>query len=461
MRHRSLLALAIFSVGVLAACSDASPPAPTAALAPVARRTAPACDASGVRSSLAQLLLTGDAKSEAIPGFNRAEQQQRKGYETAARREYFGVIDVVLREFSANRLREPKGRPAPSKARAVEELLLDIFACADEVPPPGLGDALETTSGPDQAVCLSASGLPLDCTLPNRDVTVVAEAGFFIAPAVMTIKPGNSDPFGNFAGRWSPVWKITVLPLSSQANYPQYPASGPPAALTPYRAAVAACVVDRSGVEHPSRSLLRVAQAAETGPVFLLPAALLFDGTDLNAALDCTEGSTDVAVLRSSPFGSSRLALAGWGAVRDAGRALGDALSPRPLYAFDGGLGGVTHSFESQFAIVEPGISLYAFAQQQVPPSTGAPIVATGATLQIPDGSTFDLFVSTSASSLVPAAGCTWSYHAPSLPTGSHSATLTGSSVYADFQGDTHVRATCDDGVVDLQITVTPPPVSG
>ena len=351
MRHRSLLVLAVSTAGVLAACSDAAPPAPTSLPTALARRSAVACDPGLIRSSLASLLRTGEAKSQAIPGFNEGEKRKRRGDLPAARQSYHGVINVVLEEYAADRLREPKNRG--SMQSAVVDLVTSLYACGSETPPDGLFDAIGElgNAGPDEAICVASGGESLDCTLPNEDVTVQTDAAFLKAPAFIRIRPGG-HPIPGFPDAWSPLWDVSVTPLDAQVNYPQY-GSGPhptPAAF----AAVAVCVADRNGVPHPPLGTLRVAQGPDVGGGFLLPAVLIFQGTDMVGRLDCTEGSTDVAALHTSPFGASSFAVAGWRAVLTARDAIGDALSPRNLYAFDGGLGGVSTSFESTIAVVNP-----------------------------------------------------------------------------------------------------------
>jgi hypothetical protein len=366
MHCRLLAVIALTGATALAACADDAAPGPTQVVGPPRLQIVTTCDPAAVRATMATLFTEGAAKVFAIPTFNEAQTKQRAGDATGALSLYYAVINHVLGEYAANRAVTPKRYE--STQDAVEFVVSSLYACAGQPVPMELQDAIEAVSGgtDDATVCAAGSGFPVDCTLPNKDATVLAEPGFLDEPALIVIDLDGTDPFTGFHERWSPAWRIRVLPLTAQANYPYYGTGGayPNAPATAFRAVVGLCVVDRAGesgpIPHPGLEGLVVAQKVASpstlSPIELVPATTI-NGVSIDDRLDCTEGTTNTAALTANPFGSSRFAIAGWRALRGVGSTIGSVLAPRPLYAaafFDGGIGGETISFESWYAAVEP-----------------------------------------------------------------------------------------------------------
>jgi hypothetical protein len=461
--HRRPLAVGLAAAMLLAACGDDAP-APTQALAP-RFQVAASCNPAAVRAALASVLENGRAKSGAIPAFNRAEQTKRQSGPAAARPEYYAIIDFVLGEHAAGRIDEPRNFADASDA--VEFVVSSLYRCAGDAPPADLGGVLDDIEdgGGSTIACAGGAGLPTDCTLPNGDVTVLAEPGFLTGPALVVIEldPAN-DPFTPVYGeRWSPVWRIRVLPITAQANYPQHTGpAGPVVAL----AAVGLCVVDQPGgsgsLEHPSLDELQVSQGAAGNviPPFLLERIAALNGVVIDDRLECAEGSTDVGLLPTSPFGASRLAVAGWRALRDAGSAVGGLLAPKPLYAaafFDGGIGGKVTSFESWYAAVPPTTAPEVSSVSLRRESTTGPDV-TGAAVFLAPGEPETVVAIPRDGAGAPIAGVTCTFGVPVeetpvltlAPAGPNAVTATWASA-----GGTVLTATCGAASAFTQIVTS------
>ncbi len=449
----------LVAASVLTACTGDEPPVVPTGLQAPSLSLATTCNPAGVRATLATLHTEGGAKAFSIPTFNQARSLDPAT--TEARRLYYAVINYVLGEYAANRLATP-ARYASTQA-GVDFVIGSLYACAGIIPPAGLQDVIDDLGdhvAPNRTACVGDNGLPLQCRLPNGDVVMVAEPGFFIAPAVIIIEPGADPRFDATypGGRWSPVWRIHVEPLTAQANYPTY-TGGPVITSTHPRAAVALCVVDRAQTPHPAVLGLQVAQALETDlqfPPFLLDQVFTFNGVNLIAQLDCTPGTTDLALRRTSPFGSSLLAVQSWNALRSFGSLLGDALTPQPLYAFDGGMGGVVESFESFFAVVDPSSESFdgldvrnaqgqSIVQNPTIVQSGGSFVATAVPLTY-SGESFNAIQDTNAFSCVwtPAAGLSVTPTASTLQ-----ATITVTSTQTAYSGS--VGVVCTRGTTSQQ----------
>ena len=459
--HRRLLAVVVVTaVALLAACGDAAAPAPTQAIAP-RLQVAMTCNAAAVRSALAGTLGEGRAKSVAIPTFNRAEQAKHKGRATA-RPIYYAVIDLVLGEHAAGRT-DASTKFADAND-AVEFVVSSLYLCAGDAAPAQLGDVIAGIEGDggSSVACAGGAGLPTDCTLPNGDVTVIAEPGFLTEPALVVIEldPAN-DPFTPAYGqRWSPVWRIRVLPITAQANYPQYTGpAGPISAL----AAVGLCVVDQPGasgpLEHPPLDELQVSQGAAGNaiPPFLLDHLASLNGVTIADRLDCAAGSTDVGAITTSPFGASRLAAAGWRALRGAGTAVGSLLAPAPLHAavrFDGGIGGKVLSFESWYSAVRP--ATVSSVELRLGGTTGA--VVSDASVFVAEGAPETIVAVPRDGNGAPVAGVACIFSVP--PAGAPIVTLTPAGANAvtvarASPGGTPLTATCGTVSTLTQVVTT------
>lgn len=463
MRPRLRSAFLLAAAALLAACGGDDRSGVAQIIAPNLQ-IATSCDPAGIRSTLAKVLVDGPAKGAAISSFNVGEQARGAGNTLLAQQSYASSLQVVLAEYVANRTTSPK--KYASTQDAVDYLISSILLCGGTVLPELttiVGDIGASDAG-DQTICAFAPGMPIDCRLPNVDVIVQAGPGFFTGLGVLSIQPVQTDPFATAypGARWSPVWRIQVLPITAQANYPYYFGgaylNGPP--NTTERATVAVCAADRQGedgnIAHPPFSQLVVSQAVELppNPILELPA-----DPAVAALLNCVEGSTNYASARTSPFGSSRVAVAGWSALQSAGSALGSAFLPQPAHAasffFDGGIGGKVTSFESWFAVVAPQpLALYSRPLLQTNQVLFTEIPGNGLVGYVGDP-TYELAASTSDNELVPATSCSFTSANPNVAT----VTTSGPQTLLTFAniGTTTVTATCAEGTGSATVTVNPP----
>lgn len=444
MHRRSVVPLAAL-VLIAAACSDRAPLSPGEPLARTAAVAAATCDAPGVRLGIATTLTDRTDRTGAISLFNEGWVRELRGDHATARSRYYSVLNVVLGARSSGDTREPPNAGSRQAVNGVDGLARALYRCAGDAPPPNLGDILSTppTDDGDHTVCTGAGDVSTTCVTPNQRLAVVAEPGFLSAPALFVLEPAPSyiDPAfeGAYGTQWSRAWSARVLPITAQTNYPTAAPGSTVAAV------VAVCVVDRliggQVLAHPSRGLLQVAtrpESAPTAPPQLLPVQSLLNGQDVTALLDCEQ-----------PGGPTASRDGALGAFYAAARRL---IAPRPLLAFDGGIGGRTGSFLSYFAAVrQPTTSLFVFSAAPSSSTTVSPTPVAGGLLTLPAGTMRQLFVSTTSATFTPATGCSWGYRPPD---GAGAALLIGDAVLAAHAGTTWLRASCGPGIVDVRVVV-------
>ncbi len=162
----------------------------------------------------------------------------------------------------------------------------------------------------------------------------------------------------------------------------------------------------------------------------------IIDGQDVTAIIECAHAGGPIA----SRSLMDRFLVTAEG-----------LLTPRPLYAFDGGIGGRAMVFLSYFAAVQPPTQLFVFS---APMSSGGSIPRTpvvDGTLNLAAGTMVQLLVSNTSGSYAPAAGCTWGYRPPD---GAGAARLFSNALLAQHAGTSWLRGTCDAGTVDLKVIV-------
>lgn len=443
MNRRTVVPL-VALVLVATACSDRAPVSPGVPSSRSAAVMAATCDAAGVRLGLAATLVDRTTRSRATALFDDGWARDRRGDHPAARTRYYEVLNIVLGESSAGRTREPASLGSRQATNGVDGLTRAIYACAGDAPPANLGEILATPPSPndgDHTLCTGAGDVPTVCVIPNQRLAVVAEPGFLTAPALFVLEPAATytDPAfeGSYGTQWSRTWRARVLPITAQANYPTTPPGSTVAAV------IAVCVADRliggQVVAHPSRGLLQVAARAEATPADppqLLPVQSLVNGQDVTALLDCAQPGGPTA---------SRGAL---DAFHAAARRL---LAPRPLLAFDGGIGGRVSAFRSYYAAVRPPMARFVFSAAPSSSGTVSPSPVTGGQLTLSAGTMAQLFVSNTSTTYTPATGCTWGYRPPD---GAGAALLIGDAVLALRTGTTWLRASCGPDIVDLRVVV-------
>ena len=452
MHRHAKVAVLLTLGGVLAACSDDVGPSPN--IVTPRMRIATTCDPSAVRATMAAVLSEGTVKAEAVPLFNSAEQKKGAGNLAAAVPDYYAAMNVVLDEFASGRTLAAK--KYGNTQDAVEFVVSSLFLCAGQQVPVDLRSTLQTVgegAGTDRTVCAAGVGIPVDCTLPNGQTTVLAEAGFFDAPGLLLIEPnGTSGGFAEFTGvRRSEVSRIRALPIESQANYPYYSepviASAPSVAVDLPAAVVGVCETD-----HGSSSLQIVQQLESSRRFVPLPRRNELNGVKIADRLSCADAETELTLGAATPFGSSRFAVAGWRVLR----GIGSALAPRPLHAavrFDGGIGGETFSFESWFAAVEPA-AFDAVDVQRTSPITGTgdgtSVLQNGISLYAQQSAPLTAMPLTSSGTAAPTAGitCTWTQSSPSTaqllaisPENALSTTVTRT-----LSGGATLQVECTDG---------------
>lgn len=440
MRCRALAPLAAL-VLLATACSDQAPLTPREPQPSVAA-AGQTCDAAGVRLGLASMLTARTTRTRATTLFNAGWTADGRGDHATARVRYYAVLNLVLGAHSAGATREPRFPSSRQASNGVDGLLRAVYACAGDVPPPSLADVLASRPAVitgDRTVCAGAGDLGTTCVIPDERLAIIVEPGFLAAPALFVLEPVATyvDPAFELAyGRqWSRAWSVRALPITAQSNYP--------AVASDAAAVVGVCVADRlvdgDVLAHPPRGLLQVATRPESEPAGaprLLPVQTLLDGQDVAALLHCDQPG--------GPTASSGVL----DAFRAAARRL---LAPRPLYAFDGGIGGKTSAFLSHYAAVRPPTALFVFSA--APSSSGAtsPSAVAGGQLTVAAGAMAQLFVSTTSDVYTPASGCDWGYRPPDT---AGAARLIGDAVLALHTGSVWLRASCEAGTVDLRIVV-------
>ncbi|MHB1224766.1 MAG: hypothetical protein ACYC2G_12110 [Gemmatimonadaceae bacterium] len=443
MHRRTLVPLAALAV-IAAACSDRAPVSPAE---PPARTAAAlistTCDAAGVRLGLNATLADRTTRSRATALFDRGWALDRGGDHVAARASYYAVLNVVIGAWVVRSTDEPPSMGTRQATNGVGGLTGAVYRCAGDVPPTDLGNILAAPppDDGDHALCTGAGDLSTTCVTPNQRLAVIAGRGFLSAPALFMLQPAATyaDPAfeGTYGTQWSRTWRARVLPITAQTNYPTAATGSTVAAV------VAVCVADRliggQVVEHPSRGLLQVAARAEATPgdaPQLLPVQSLVDGQDVTALLDCEQ-----------PGGPT----ASRGALEVFHAAARRLLSPRPLLAFDGGIGGRVSAFRSYYAAVRPPTARFVFSAAPSSSGTVSPSPVTGGLLMLPAGTMAQLFVSTTGATYTPATDCTWGYRPPD---GAGAALLIGDAVLALRAGTTWLRASCGPDIVDLRVVV-------
>ncbi len=442
MRNRipiSLVALLLLAT----ACSDGSPVTPEDPLTRVAAATVTTCDAGGVRSGISRTLLDRSSRNSARGFFDTARSSDGDGDHAAARVSYYSTLNVVLGARAMGRTKEPPALTSREALNGVEGLARALYRCAGDAAPAGLGDILAlppAVNDGNHTICTGAGDIGTTCVIPTQRVAVVAEPGFLRSPALFVLEPTAAyvDPAleAAYGTQWSRAWSARVIPITAQANYGVNSPNGA-------SAVVAVCVDDRLvngvAVAHPARSLLQIATRPEDVPGAtpqLLPVQSIVDGQDVTALLECAHDGGPIA---------SRSLL-------DRFRVTAQRmLSPRPLYAFDGGIGGHAMIFLSYYAAVKPPTQLFVFVAPLSSNGNSPRTPVVNGTLTLAAGSMAQLLVSNTGDSFAAASGCTWSYRPPDA---AGAVRLFSNAILAQHAGTSRLRATCDAGTVDLDVVV-------
>lgn len=466
MHHRLLTVALALALPALAACGDAAPPGPTGIAPPALSHTLSptVCDPAGIRGSAAELLQTTDLKSRFLPDYNRAEDVRRTQGVDAAYPLYFDLIAFVLDRFEEDRL--TLARTSAEAQASVNSLVGSLLACVEVAYPSGLDLILGRIGAgdPHYAICPAITlGAPqITCVVPSGGAAIWLPQGFLARAALILMEPAfNAEgQFEEVYGTtWSGVWRIRIVPPDAQAYYAYDPP--PPSAPS---ASVAVCPLVRYADFHAElENQMRLAQAGEGA--FEGDLALL-DPSALASSLlgDC---STYRASPPPSPLGAVASGGASFGALDGllarremrtlrsaAGRALSHLFDVRPLYAWDGGIGGGTKRITSRFAGVE---------QQGLYLRTEDPTTGEVETLALATQDSRVLYASqTEFGMLMPGGACTWaSSHRRVTATADADSSWKATFTTSRSTGDATVTATCTrDAAVhtaSVLVTVTRP----
>ena len=367
-RSATLPLLGLGLAAVLAACADgAQGPNEPLAPRPMAQHVAPACDGNLIRQTLAGLYPTTTFKSFVLPTFNQADKDDRFGTEAgeaASDAAYYLLIEDVVKEYKEGELLKPGAYE--STQEGVYVAVSSLFVCADESDPdlrniiygiagqtPAPGGATYDTYNPNTQLCVVRDpSQATTCTVPSKDAIIHLPIDFLDRQALVLIEPADAalvdallEDYGTI---WSGRWRMRIEPIDAQNTV------GSPAA------SVAVCTRDHiisasDRWHHAPSGVLKVAQVSESNNETI---TLL--GTD-NTQVDdlvCTEVATSGSSIGRAGSSAPTLLASAWTALRSTGGMVGHWFAPKPLYAFDGGIGGKVTSFASYFSGVEqPAIS--------------------------------------------------------------------------------------------------------
>lgn len=322
----------------------------------------PSCHPSSIRSTMATLYTPTDLKRFAIPTFNRAERLSRRGETAAARTAYLSVVDHLLAAYRSDRLQDPSR--LTSVQQGVYFVMASVLACAGDPPIDDLATLVVAigNESPNYQICVVlGTASEATCAVPSGGTATRLEANYLAQEALVILQPdlGDLDEhlFGEELGTtWAALWRLRIEPKTAQRNYPS--SSWPFIEPAP-KGHAAVCTIEKFAGFHPDlegdeflRLGYRQNQRSVAGDV-------LTESSVATGLLDCAtyehvwQEGPGVSTVSAMPILDNyhgRLALR---AVRGSRDFLASTLTPTPLYAFDGGIGGSFLFSDSYYSAVE------------------------------------------------------------------------------------------------------------